>query len=524
MARPLHSTPVVIGVGDVKNASRKMEDAKEPLLLMLRATEQALKDCSVPEGTAKEIQSHIDSVDVVRTWTWPYPDLPGSIAERLGIRPQHKAYSEHGGHSPAKLLDEAARRVASGQSTVALVTGGEALASLDAFVRAKRFPPQEWTPLEEGASEAFDIKNMKLDDLGAIHSIGLPVHIYPLYENGFRAHRRQSIRENNQESAQLYGDFAKVAESNPYAWSFGKPPQTAQSIGTVTKNNRLICSPYPLLMNAFNAVNLAAACILTTTEQARKFGVPESQWIYPLGGAGTAEANNFWERGNFYSSPAISRSLDTALDLSGLRREEIDYFDFYSCFPIVPKLACKQMGLPIINPPKPITLLGGLTSFGGAGNNYSMHAITAMVRQLRQNAQQRRHGLVLANGGVLSYQHAVVLSSQPRSDGSSYPEKNPLPAVLADESAPSLSRNPEGEAVIETYTVEFNRDGSPFQGYVVGRLKSTGSRFISNHADENTLRQLSSTSVEQIGRTGFVRSDPGQEGRNLFSFAVPAKL
>lgn len=44
-----------------------------------------------------------------------------------------------------------------------------------------------------------------------------------------------------------------------------------------------------------------------------------------------------------------------------------------SCFPIVPKLACYHLGLPIINPPKPITLLGGLTSFGGAGNNYAMH-------------------------------------------------------------------------------------------------------------------------------------------------------
>ncbi len=46
----------------------------------------------------------------------------------------------------------------------------------------------------------------------------------------------------------------------------------------------------------------------------------------------------------------------------------------YSCFPIVPKLACQHLGLPILDSPKPITLLGGLTSFGGAGNNYSLHA------------------------------------------------------------------------------------------------------------------------------------------------------
>lgn len=44
-----------------------------------------------------------------------------------------------------------------------------------------------------------------------------------------------------------------------------------------------------------------------------------------------------------------------------------------SCFPIVPKLACDHLGLDIVKPAKPYSLLGGLTSFGGAGNNYSMH-------------------------------------------------------------------------------------------------------------------------------------------------------
>lgn len=37
-----------------------------------------------------------------------------------------------------------------------------------------------------------------------------------------------------------------------------------------------------------------------------------------------------WERPNFYSSPSISRSLDTALDVSGLGKDDIDLFDFYS--------------------------------------------------------------------------------------------------------------------------------------------------------------------------------------------------
>jgi hypothetical protein len=80
-------------------------------------------------------------------------------------------------------------------------------------------------------------------DVGTLHSIGLPIHLYPLYENAFRAHRRQSIQENNLESAELYGDFAKVAEQNPLAWNYGQPAATEKDIGTVSKKNRMICFP-----------------------------------------------------------------------------------------------------------------------------------------------------------------------------------------------------------------------------------------------------------------------------------------
>jgi hypothetical protein len=42
-------------------------------------------------------------------------------------------------------------------------------------------------------------------------------------------------------------------------------------------------------MNAFNTVNLAAACIVTSAGHARSLQIPESNWIYPLSGAGSAE-------------------------------------------------------------------------------------------------------------------------------------------------------------------------------------------------------------------------------------------
>ena len=101
-------------------------------------------------------------------------------------------------------------------------------------------------------------------------------------------------------------------------------------------------------MNAFNTINLAGAVILTSTEYAREIGIPSDRWIYALGGAGTKDSDDckpsnnpsqcltfmlmiiVWDRPEFWWSPCISRSLDAGLEASGLEKDDIDLFDFYS--------------------------------------------------------------------------------------------------------------------------------------------------------------------------------------------------
>jgi hypothetical protein len=274
-------------------------------------------------------------------------------------------------------------------------------------------------------------------------------------------------------------------------------------------------------MNAFNTVNLASALILVSTTTARALNIPSTKWIYPLGGAGTQDASEFWHRPNFYSSPSISRSIDTALSITNTGKSDLDLIDIYSCFPIVPKIAAIHLGLPITGGDKPLTLLGGLTSFGGAGNNYSMHALTQMTRELR--AGKGKKGLVLCNGGVLSYQYVVILSTEPQTQGA-YPLENPLPEVLEDPEVPALALEARGEAIVETYTVEFKRDGSPLRGHIIGRLKSDNKRFLANHGDEETLRQMAGGKSEIVGRSGWVWQDEKSKGRGLFAFDTPPRL
>lgn len=121
--------PVVIGVGDIVNRSLKIEDAQEPLQLILEAIHRCFEDSGIDKQSRQNLQSQIDSISIVRTWTWPYPDLPGLLASKLGVSPAHKEYTEHGGNQPGRIFDEAARRIAQGQSKVAVIAGGEALAS-----------------------------------------------------------------------------------------------------------------------------------------------------------------------------------------------------------------------------------------------------------------------------------------------------------------------------------------------------------------------------------------------------------
>lgn len=74
----------------------------------------------------------------------------------------------------------------------------------------------------------------------------------------------------------------------------------------------------------------------------------------------------------------------------------------------------------------------------------------------------------------------------------------------------------------KTYTVEYARDGTPNRGHIVGRLTSNNHRFLANHADEHTLRTLSSMSEEQIGKRGRVWTADG--GRNVFAAGEGPRL
>src|SRR3546814_13228280 len=76
--------------------------------------------------------------------------------------------------------------------------------------------------------------------------------------------------------------------------------------------------------------------------------------------------------------------MTAALDMAGLTTSDIACFDLYSCFPIAVSNVVEGLGLDEEDP-RGFTVTGGLPFFGGAGNNYSMHAIAETVQRLRDD-------------------------------------------------------------------------------------------------------------------------------------------
>ncbi|WP_338051730.1 acetyl-CoA acetyltransferase [Pseudonocardia acidicola] len=460
--------PVLVGVGQVRgNRDRTVAGAREPIRLILDALSAAASDAAGSGGC--RLLREVDAIDVVHVASWGYHDLAGMLAERVAARPPHTFGAPVGGHRPAELLDRAAARVAAGESRVSVVVGGEAQASVAALARAGVDPATDlgWSA-EPGGPPAFSP-----DELGspAMQAAGLvlPTRVYPLFENALRHRLGQTPAEAAAWAAELYAAFSRVAADNPVAWNPEVRP--AAEIAEVGPGNRMVCEPYPLAVNAMPLVDQAAAVIVTSLAAAREYGVDEEQIVHVWGGAGAVDALDVLARPGYGRSAALESTLDRCLAAGGVAADALDVVDVYSCFPVVPKLVAGHLGLPRTAVP---SVTGGHSAFGGPLSSYSLHAVVAAAGRLRAG---RGTALVHANGGYLTYQHAVLLGREPHPGGYI---GDPAPVDTAGP-APRVVPPAGGDATVETATVEHRRDGSPAQAFLIART-ADGARFAAQTA------------------------------------------
>jgi acetyl-CoA C-acetyltransferase len=147
-------------------------------------------------------------------------------------------------------------------------------------------------------------------------------------------------------------------------------------------------------MVANPTVNMGGAVLMTSLAKARAAGVPEDKLVYPLGGASAEEPRDYLLRDQFFESHPQNAVLKSVMELVGGDGRTFDAIELYSCFPCVPKMARRTLGLGGDVQP---TVTGGLTFFGAPLNTYMTHAACAMVRRLRNGA---RLGLLYGQGSA----------------------------------------------------------------------------------------------------------------------------
>jgi len=486
--------PVLIGAANVTDRPATIAEAREPLALMQAALAAALKDA----GGEKNLLSLIDSIDVVNLVSWPYTAPADLLCERLGIKPARCEYGVVGGETPVKMLHEAARRIALGESHCAVILSAESQNSVDKARRAGE--TLNWTdpsPTPQNPLGRMDYMNQAAIDM----EVFLPVAVYPFYESATAALWGQTPREALAETGALWAQYSAAAATHPESWI--SQTLSADDITTVSESNRLIAWPYTKLMVANPSVNQGAAVIVTSLALAREAGIAEDRLIYVHGGAAAMEPRDYLARDVFNRSVAQEEVLKTAQKLAPAAFSAVE---LYSCFPCVPKMARRILGLGEEVAP---TVTGGLTFFGAPLNGYMNHAAVCMLQHLRA---QPGTGLLYGQGEFVTKHHALVLSSEaPANDSITQDYSVQAQADAARGKVPPLATNVCDCVTIEAYTILFERDGQPKQAVVIA-IDDNDQRCVSRvlAADSDAISRLMDLDLSMIGERGEVA--PGKGG------------
>lgn len=455
-------TPVLIGYGQVnyRDEIDPTMPSVEPVDLMLAAAQQAADS---------RVLAAVDSIRVVRVLSAHYRNPGQLLGERLQASGFTTSYSSVGGNTPQPLVSQACLDVQRGRAGVVLIAGAETWRTRTGLkskgARLTWTLQDESVPLPRVAGQDVPMAGeseirIKLDR---------PAYVYPMFEQALRIANGESIEDHRSRVGRLWAGFNAVAVDNPHAWI--RTPMTAEQICRPGPQNRMISWPYTKLMNSNNMVDQGAALILTSVEQATRLRVPTERWVYPQTGTEAHDTFSIAERAELHQSPAIRIAGARALELAGLGINDADYVDLYSCFPSAVQVAAHELGLPVDDADRPLTVTGGLTFAGGPWNNYVTHSIATMAELLAANPGRR--GLITANGGYLTKHSIGVYGTEPPAE---FRWEDVQPLVDREPTRAALV-GWDGVGAVEAWTTPFTRDGQPEKAFVAVRTP-TGARTL----------------------------------------------
>lgn len=487
---PHDRLPVIVGVADVIDRPAPPDQGRHPLQLIVDAIRAADAD------GAGHWLPRVGRVDIVNMMSWPYLDLETQLATSFGWGADTRiVHGPVGGESPLRYLQDSAREIASGRLETAIICGAE---SLSTVMKAGMAGVTLNWPARDPAFRFTKAEDLSPPEV-VKYGLRSPVDMYPLYENATRSAWGQDFEAGQAESAAIWSQFSEVAATSPYAWL--PKAVDANTVRSFGEKNRPIAWPYCKLMIANNSVNMGAAVILTSYGAAKAAGLANEHLCFVWDGCAAAEPRNIAARDAYTHSTAQDTVLTQTLSRNGLKPDELDLVELYSCFPCVPKMARRTLGFGLER--GPFTVAGGLTFFGAPLNAYMVHATTAMTRRLR--AGTGKLGLLYGQGEFVTKHHALVLGAA----------RPPATAHLGETSVQALAEAARlpvppfrdgyvGAGTVETYTVWFDRNGVPEKGVVVAR-NDAGERFLARipKGDRAMLAQFTNPEWDPVGSAGL---------------------
>ncbi len=467
------TTPVIIGVGQY---SEKVAEPGYEALSYMDLGGRALASAIADAGASGDVAAAIDTLAAIRAFEMSRPDrkppfgaannVPRALAKRVGANPARAILTTTGGQTNQQLVGEFAAAIAAGASNCAVIVGSEAISTVLAL-SAKGEKP-DWSEDVAGDCEdqGYGVEDL-LEPPLFLHGATGAIPLYALCENARRAKLGMGLEDYRLEIGKLFAPFTRVAAANPHAAA--PVERSAEELASVTTRNRIVAEPYPRMTVARDQVNQAAAIIIASAGLARALGVRQDKWVH-IHAVTAASELKLSERPDLAANPASIASVEAALARAGKSMGDMAYLDFYSCFAIPVFNQCDHFGL-AADDPRGLTLTGGLPFFGGAGNNYSAHAIAEAVSRVR--ADRGSFALVGANGGWMSKYATGIYSTEP-ADWSGKDRFVKLPKA-AD--AVPFAADAGSEATIETYTI--NRSPKGNQAIFLGR-NAAGERVCGN--------------------------------------------
>jgi acetyl-CoA C-acetyltransferase len=202
--------------------------------------------------------------------------------------------------------------------------------------------------------------------------------------------------------------------------------------------------------------------------------------VFPHAGTDAHDTYLIGERAEFNTSPAIRIAGRRALELAGTTIDDVDLVDLYSCFPSAVQVAANELGLPLDDPQRPLTVTGGLTFAGGPWNNYVSHSIATMAERLV--AAPGTVGLISANGGYLTKHSFGVYGTRPPTGDFRWED---VQSTVDAEPTRVAEEQWVGIGTVETWTTPFTRDGVPEKAFVAVRTpENTRALAVITDADE----------------------------------------